>query len=278
MLTFHIPYNSQSCSFANIPDKIGPPCNSSITIGAYSKSTHFLELVLGPLIGKVTSSSALVLIELNQDVKYVQCVLTTTPYTANNVKSKTDSHTDTSTDSIQSVLPFVTAHKAVSFSFQNLAPGFLYYILLPRITGPKILGSFRTVPDHPTFSQVAVCGGYSPFGGEEIFELITDHIRNQQSMNLGGLKKIVNCWCETQEKNPLSHTNPNTLEGFIKNTNCSSTLTVHLGAQSVLTRTFPLVAEALIELGERLELPLSDASAVGTVLMMSDIGQHTKSN
>ena len=265
LLTCYTPYDSQSNSFANISDKLEPPYNSSITIGAYSRIPHFLELVLGPLVGMVTKRSAVVLIEFNQDVKNVQCVLTTTPHTAKYVKNKTNNRTDMSTDSIQLVLPFITAHKAVTFSFQNLNPGLLYHISLPQITGPKILGSFRTIPSHPTFSQVAVCGGYSPFRGEKIFELITDHIRNQQSMNLGGLRKIVNCWCETQERNPLSRTDPNTLAGFIKNTNNSSTLTVHLGAQSVLTRTFPLVAEALIELGERLELPLSDASAVGTV-------------
>ena len=262
--------------FANVPDKTELPFNSSVTIGAYSKSPHFLELVLGPLIGRVTENGALLLIELNQDLKNVQCVLTTTSHTAKDVESKSEIHTDKGTDSVLLNLPFVAAHKAATFYFQNLDPGSLYHISLPQITGPKTLGSFRTVPTHPIFSQVAVCGGYSPFGGEEIFDLITDHIRNQQSMNLAGLRKIVCCWCEAQQRNPLSSTNPNALEGFIKNANNSSTLTVHLGAQSVLTRTFPVVAEALIALGERLELPLSDASAVGTVwtVMTSDIGHY----
>jgi hypothetical protein len=40
-------------------------------------------------------------------------------------------------------------------------------------------------------------------------------------------------------------------------------ITIHLGNQSVLTRTFPPVSEALLRYSDRLEIPLCDASAMG---------------
>lgn len=40
-------------------------------------------------------------------------------------------------------------------------------------------------------------------------------------------------------------------------------ITIHLGTQSVLTRTFPPVSAALLRYSDRLEIPLCDASAMG---------------
>jgi hypothetical protein len=59
-----------------------------------------------------------------------------------------------------------------------------------------------------------------------------------------------------------SYSNPYDILMKIMDKNNPS-ITIHLGTQSVLTRTFPPVSAALLRYSDRLEIPLCDASAMG---------------
>lgn len=239
-------------------------------------------MVIGPVVGIVTETTAKILFEFNRDLACVLCVLRPIATVVNNKNKKKevdgiDQDDKGNNQEVSVVMDDLKAYKVASFHFDNLMPSTLYDIFLPDIIEKKHVGSFRTFSTTPVLTQINVTGSiYSEH--MSVIDHIVDHIDRQQSIDLRGLKSIVGHWCIVNDCHPLSSpfppsfsssssSSPSPTSSYGRISNMShqnhANLTIHLGTHSVPTHLFPRIAEALCDYSERLEVPLCDASALG---------------
>jgi hypothetical protein len=212
----------------NTIDHIDDNPVAPLHVTPYSQKSDLLRIIVGPLIGLVTDSSSTVLIEFNQDIKNLRCLLRpiipnklnnnnrddnndnnddekkeTDNKLQDNNENKNEKINETKVNDIEGkrnndislVVESIEEFKITSLKFDKLLENTLYYILLPDITGDKYIGHFRTFTRIPNYTEINILGGptgqFGGLGDYSIVDKIVTYIENQQSLDLSGLKSFI---------------------------------------------------------------------------------------
>ena len=177
---------------------------------AYVDEADLLDIVMGPVVGLVTETTATILFEFNRDIRKLNLLLQPIKPVGSGsglasggvgaggvglepgagVGSKQAPGQASTTDKKESkkgkrpkdvmlTLVNVEAYKAVVFKAKDLVPGCLYDIFLPDFSEDRHLGSVRTVSKVPMYVQVVVTGG-CPCDDLAVVNQIVSFINKQQ--------------------------------------------------------------------------------------------------
>ena len=143
---------------------------ASLAVSAYVDDADFLDIVMGPVIGLVTDTTANVSFEFTRDVRKLTLVLRPTPQPgaaptppgALNKAEKSAAAAPDPATRTKKLVPEVTqtvsnieAYKPVNMKLTGLVPGCMYDLFLPDFSASQHVGTLRTVPLVPMYVQVA---------------------------------------------------------------------------------------------------------------------------
>jgi hypothetical protein len=225
-----------------------------------------LELILGPVIGKVTETTVILLLEINMDIRLLNVVLQPLGAMDEN-------------EFLTKTLNEVKGNELIEVSFADLVPGTFYEVFLPDVCGAtKRVGKFRTIQKFLSFTQIAVMGGNTLLH-HPVVDVMIDQLTQQQSPNLMELK-LIN---EMIEEDELTHAEAAKHSSALSTGSKSAgyenswaklgehlsmpgvrtAAVFHLGGLAVLSQYWGVLTQALISQARRLEIPLVEASIVG---------------
>lgn len=242
-----------------------------VVIRPFVHELDLVDVVVGPVVGVVTHSTARVLFEINRDLRQLECVLRPIAFVG---------------DEISVVRPKVKAFKVFTLVFEGLQSGRKYDILLPSLYGSKSLGAFRTISATPQFAQVAFTGG-RPFDSLPLFDAIISQLQECQSPDLVQLELLTQVSyaadiAYAEEKRRIETANPDApslsirhkskmhrrtntwiwLSEHLRNPTMPTQVVFHLGSPTLLPNALGVLIEALMSHGRRLFLPVRDANAI----------------
>lgn len=219
------------------------------------------ELLVGPIVGKVTADSALVLFEFNMNLRQLSCVLQPLGAMDEN-------------EFVYKTIDNIKGFELLEVQYTDLIPGTYYEIFLPELTGAKAIGKFKTVQPFLSFAQIAVTGGNTLLR-HPIVNVIVEQLQHQQSPNLMEIRLLNEMIAEDEKmaRNTSSHYRMESMGGFdntfsklgdhLSTPGVHTAAVFHLGAISMLSHCWSGLILALIDHARRLEIPLRDASTVG---------------
>jgi len=260
---------------------------ASMAVSAYVDDADFLDIVMGPVIGLVTDTTATVSFEFTRDVRKLTLVLRPTPPPGQQQQqaSAPNDKLNTAGKSVKEPAPTqkkekkaatevthtvsnVEAYKPVNLKVTGLAPGCLYDLFLPDFSASRHVGTLRTAPTVPMCVQVAFTGGV-PCDDLPVVDQIVSFINRQQCLDLTGVRQLLESSYDFVDGGApfRGQGGPRSVWGQLamdlQRWGNEPTLCVHVGPQSLLPRIFPRVAKALLEYSRRLEIPLMNAGAAG---------------
>ena len=232
----------------------------------------FFELLMGPVIGALTTTSARVLFEVNLDL--VSLDIVARPLRRQGQPPPPDvkvvGDDEPPIDDCVLTMTNIQAYKVFSCDFEGLSPNRIYQVMIPELWGDKVFGSFRTQKEFTRHTELLIAG-YGSFNNNPMMAAMLDQFYSQQMIEYKFLfreQRILyaariagllsgfpfpslqdsNMWTLVAERlqTPLVETN------FV----------IHLDSQAFLTAFLGQLINVLLEAGRRLFLPLRDASAV----------------
>lgn len=219
-----------------------------------------VELLMGPIIGKVSADSVLVLFEFNMNLKQLSCVLQPLGAMDEN-------------EFVYKTIDNIKAFELLEVQFSELIPGTFYEIFLPELTGAKAVGKFKTVQPFLAFAQIAVTGG-NTLQRHPILSVIEDQLQHQQSPNLMEIRLLNEMVAEDERMGRNAPAYRMESMGGYDNTYAKlgdhlstpgvhTAVVFHLGAVSMLSQCWNGLIHAMLDHARRLEIPLRDASTIG---------------
>lgn len=222
---------------------------------------HF-DVILGPIVGFVTNTTAKVLIEVNRNLKHLKLVLRPRGTTGDVVEVKVDN---------------VMAFELTTYYFTNLVPGLRYDILIPEIRNdmskeksdvPMAKGSFRTKTTDCLFVQLAFTGENAFSNEVEKINFAVRQLNLQQGFNLDLLavqKHMTKYLTSHTPDSQVSSVSDNSWKWLSDHLNLPFTAScqiVHLGNISLIPLIMEKVTATLLAHASFLELPLDQASGI----------------
>ena len=191
--------------------------------------------VLGPRIGAVTSSSAVVHFEFTTDMDQVMCRLEA-PYLPESCKER----------SSERILFDVKALTPIAFYFDDLIPGVAYIITLPQINNKlEIQGTFRTPETYPECIDLLFCGK-GILNESTALNFILSSLAQQKHFDLLRTIQIIKkCFSSSEESKLFDRSN------FISDLQSpfNNIFRVHLmSSESILSRRFSVLAPIFFNL------------------------------
>lgn len=232
-------------------------------------NVDFFEVLMGPIIGNVSSTSARVLFETNLDLDELEIVarpLRRVGAQPNEILVGDDE--EVSEDAVL-LLTSVKAYKMVSCLFERLLPGRIYEIVLPQFYGVKALGSFRTPKNFTRYVEV-IFAGQDGLQNIPMIRSLLAHFYSQQMIDCKLLLREQRTLFSAKIASLLSGYAPPSVPGnnmwalvaeHLQTPLTESHMVIHLGSQSFLTAFLKDLINVLLEHGRRLFLPLRDACA-----------------
>lgn len=196
-----------------------------------------LQMTVGPIVGKVTTEDARILFEFNMLVEHLECLLRPIGYVDEG--------------SIGSMIKEnVDADKPVSFHFQNLRQNRKYEILLPRIYGQKVLGTFKTLPSFSLNIDIVIIGKHKFQNVPIVNELHSQYISHQilaieQLRSLNTLELPV-------PPAPLIGSTWNLLCNHLQTKGSSSVASFHISPLTIFSLFWPKLRSILLQYGKRI--------------------------
>jgi hypothetical protein len=239
---------------------------SSVVVRQYLHDLDLLKVVFGPVIGLVTSNSAIILIELSRPVPFFKCVV-----------RKIGEHHNPGITLQQAV----NAYSIATFKFTGLEPNCVYEIYLPVLAAEAgnddACGFFRTHEANPQYCEIAITGD----NNLQDMPILVDgmhQLRNQISVNLHGLNtqgrfihganiafseeaRAVGLLTLRQARNRL-YNSWMKLSEQLRHPSMLTNAVFHLGSFSLFAQNISDLAKHLLVLARQLQLPVRDAGAV----------------
>ncbi len=219
-----------------------------------------LELVLGPVFGRVSEQSILALFEFNMNLRQLSCVLQ--PLGAQDEN-----------EFVYRTIENIKAFELLEIEFVDLLPGTQYEIFLPEMFATKSIGKFKTIEPFLAFAQIAISGS-NTLKSHPILPTIVEQLQYQQSVNLAQIRLLNEMIAEDEKM--LRNTSTYAMEssGGYDNTwaklgthlatpGVHTAAVFHIGGISALSHHWRGLIGAMITHARRLEIPLREASTVG---------------
>lgn len=276
--------DSQASSTITI---VKPDQNQTLYIRAIVEEIDLLDILMGPLIGLVTTNTAFISFEVNMSLESVTCVLQPR-WSPGTSSTKSATLTD------------VKGHQVFQFKFENLTPNMIYTIYLPDICPDKVLGNFQTLPVVSSYLQVAFVGN-DLFPEVPLINELLQQINHQQFPNFLQISLVNKLYRKQSIVNPPTKKRKNrskllSLDKMYDNGDNvsvdSATLsehsimsrdgnawdwlshhltskatptiaTFHLGSWSLLVKYFDVLFDAICEKAINLRLPFDKSTAIG---------------
>jgi hypothetical protein len=219
-----------------------------------------VELLLGPVIGTVTETTAIVLFEFSTNLRQLSCVLQ--PLGAQDEN-----------DYVYKTIEGVKGYELLELQFAELLPGTYYEIYLPDLHGTHSIGRFKTIQTFLAFAQIAVTSA-NTLSRQPITPVILDQLQHQQSPNLLEIRMLNELILEDQRLRRNTDAHRIVTYGGYDNTwarlgdhlatpGVPTAAVFHLGDITLLSTYWSTLVRCMIEQTRRLEIPLRDASTVG---------------
>lgn len=222
-------------------------CLHHIVIKMITNDLDNLEILVGPVIGRVTETSGIILFELNRDFDDVLCVLSPVGQASPNVTQRLSSK----------------AYTPMLYSFNNLVQGQVYEIMLPEIVGSnRCLGTLRTLSQDGYFTELAFVGD-EHLENFPVAEIIISDLNKQQSISFGNLqaeammlryKRELRSGSQSQAV-AESHTRPwSALSTKMTALSSTTSAVFHLGSHALLSTLIGRLAGSLIAVVKKYNL------------------------
>ena len=216
-----------------------------------------IELVIGPVIGLLTTQTVRILFELSKDVIQVQCLLKT-------INQPVE-------EEIDQVKKRVKAYKSFVYLFESLKRGMEYAIFLPNVFGEKCLGVIRTPALCPPFLRFAFTGN-NAYEEQPVLDKLITHTFQQQTVDLHQISRDAGYQNDDDFELSLLPSETRFHEdtwGLIANhmrrpLHEISSL-IHLGPHTVVTARINDMLTHLIKQTLLFELPLKDNSLLNNL-------------
>lgn len=226
------------------------PFYHSVFATSYIDDIDSLQLLVGPIIGVVTHTTAVVQFEVNKSFLYLEAKLVPIGNFDKSLR-------------ISVVIEKVKAYQVFTVKFEDLLPNFRYDIYLPDIFHKKSLGVIRTVREPSAFVQIAVTG-INPLSRIPFMDSLIAQIKHHQLPDLNHIRLFL----ETLYHKDISIKNDERENTWVwigdhfRRPMVATEVIFHLGSQTFLTTFFSKILDALLQTGRKLIIPLKDSSAV----------------
>jgi hypothetical protein len=226
------------------------PFYHSVFATSYVDDIDSLQLLVGPIIGEVTHTEAIVQFEVNKSFLYLEAKLIPIGNTDKSLR-------------VSVVIEKIKAYQIFTVKFEDLIPNFRYNIFLPDIFPKKSLGIIRTVREPTSFVQIALTG-INPLARIPFMDSIIAQIQHHQLPDLNHIKLFL----ETLYHKDISIKNDERENTWVwigdhfRKPMVPTEVVFHLGAQTFLTTFFSKLLDVLLQAGKKLIIPLSNASGV----------------
>ena len=221
-----------------------------------------VEMLLGPVIGRTTADTTIILFEFNMNLQQLSCVLQ--PLGAQDEN-----------DFVYKVIDNIKGFELIELQFAELLPGTYYEIFLPELFGTKVIGKFKTIQPYLSFAQIAFTSA-NTMKRHPINHTIVSQLIHQQTPNLLGIRLLNEIILEeekTKQKQDESNRRVVRVGGYdntwaklgdhLNAPGVHTAAVFHLGGVAVLSEYWSSLVDAMIAQTRRLEIPLRDASTVG---------------
>ena len=202
-----------------------------------------MELLIGPVIGQVTSTTVNIIFEVNRQADNLVCVLRPV---SNPGKLSKISHR---------AMPY----QPVVYFFDNLEKDEVYDILMPELHGQVVIGKFRSLSSKAYFSEIMFLGDEHlenfPIAGKLIDEMMSQQVINfEQLRAIAYVRKYEKESREaagvdaTLDKDDPTYRRPwICLSERMKSLACTTTTIFHLGSHALLSRLLRHIIPPLVK-------------------------------
>lgn len=222
-------------------------------------SYDLFNIVIGPVLGKISTDEVRILFEFNLDISELECIIRTT--TGVNISDRNfDIKEDESVSkriNISVKVGNITAYSPVIFHFQQLRPDHKYEIIIPQLSPYRVQGVFRTPPKYVTTTEIIFTSGNN-CANLPIVDSFFHHLQTFQSPDLHYLNienKFINS-ISPDELLSFNHT-PSLWSLLAEQINSpASTVSVvlHLAPQTILSQAWDKVQAAVLHLASKIPL------------------------
>eukprot|EP01041_Mallomonas_annulata_P001601 gene1601-3093_t len=215
-------------------------------------------VLLGPVIGLVTTKIAKILFEFNTDIAHLKCALKC-------VDPKTGVYIDEMVETKKRIRPY----RAIVFSFEGLRKGYKYDIFLPNIEGNnKCLGTFRTPAEHPPFIQLVITGD-DQFENSTVLDKFIQQLQRQQGADIRHLLQDSANQNDEDFPPPINENEITsaentwmTLYNHLRQPSLETSLVVNMQAHTLLNLRLEELIPVFLKQINNFELPLRNATPV----------------
>jgi hypothetical protein len=226
--------------------------HNHVTVKSVVDDIDNMELLLGPVVGQVTSTTVNIVFEVNRQADSLVCVLRPV---GNPKKLKEITHR---------ALPF----QPVVYQFEELETDQVYDILMPEIYGDSIIGKFRSLSSKAYFSEIMFLGDEHlenfPIASKLVDELMSQQVINfEQLRAISYVRKYEKDSREaagvdaTLDKDDPAYRRPwICLSERMKGLACTTSTVFHLGSHALLTRLLRHIIPPLVNTVKKYNIDL----------------------
>ena len=247
-------FTEDETDFAHLSDeeRSAKVTHNHVTIKTILDDIDNMELLLGPVVGQVTSSTVNIVFEVNRRADTLLCVLQPV---GNPTKLKKIQHR---------ALPF----QPVVYQFDELEPDQVYEILMPEIYGQTIIGKFRSLSSKAYFSEILFLGDehleHFPIASKVIDELMSQQVINfEQLRAISYVRKYEKDSREeagvdaTLDSDDPAYRRPwICLSERMKGLACTTSTVFHLGSHALLSRLLRHIIPPLVKTVKKYNIDL----------------------
>jgi hypothetical protein len=244
----------------------------------------FFRIVVGPLIGKVTTTDVRIIFEFNMDIPEVICVLrrstgvdpeqrTLEYLSLENGMTAPDEDEDTESNDGSKVICkvfHILAFIPVVFHFKNLQSDSKYEIMIPRLFPLKMLGSFRTTPKYIANTDILFVGG-NHFANVPILTNILDESAKSQTINLQNIRILNDFVYNLPSEELLDYERMpsvwNLLRDKLNSPGSSVSIVLHLAPQTILSILWKNFLPVYLDIASRIPLIAVEKTTVMAMYM-----------
>lgn len=208
----------------------------------------YLRLMLGPVIGLVTQTSAAILIETNLDLPNCRCRVV-----CPSLRDEEGEVVELSLD--------LKANVPARYDFENLVPDSRYFIVLPDLCGEVYKGSFRTQQPIYKYTQVAFVGENAVPTNFPVIQKFFKYVNDGQVTNLSHIdsefifmdmhkRSSANSAKSSEYKDSM--VSWNWAAKYLNDIRSQTTATFHLGSHSVISKMFGKIVSHIITIVKRI--------------------------